>query len=144
MSTTISTTNDFKQASKNLDASGRNWVMFQRRFTIAVKAKRVWAHFNGSAAKPVPADPNAPTTDEISAIREWDEREDFTMYLISQKLEDLTFQKHVNKDTVAKLWAALIQEFTQKSQMAQVHLRTELMNTCSQPGADLHAEFDHL
>jgi len=45
---------------------------------------------------------------------------------------------------VAKLWAALVLEFTQKSQITQAHIWTELMNMRSTPGADLHAEFDRL
>jgi hypothetical protein len=72
-----STTNDFKQAFDNLDPTGRNWVIFRKRFTITVK----------------PVDPNAPTTAEIQSLKDWWEREDFAMYLITQKVEDSTLRK---------------------------------------------------
>ena len=52
MSTSTLTTNDFKHTFDNLEPTGKNWVIFQRRFTIAVKAKRVWNHFDGSSPLP--------------------------------------------------------------------------------------------
>jgi hypothetical protein len=140
----VSTTNDFKQAFENLDPNGRNWVIFRKRFTIAVKAKRVWDHFDGSSIEPQPVDPNAPTSNEAQAQKEWWEREDFAMYLITQKIEDSTLRKHASHDTVAKLWAAIVAEFTQKSQMAQAHLRSELMAMRAKGGTSLHTEFDRL
>ena len=66
------------------------------------------------------------------------------MFLLTQKLEDSTFQKHAHHDTVAELWAALVLEFTNRSQMAQASMRSEFMGMRSKPGLDLHAEFDRL
>jgi hypothetical protein len=137
----VSTTNDFKQAFDNLDPTGRNWVIFRKRFTIAVKAKRVWDHFDGSSNESQPVDPDKPSTAEIQSRKDWWEREDFAMYLITQKIKDSTLRKHANHNTVAKLWAAIVAEFTQKSQMAQAHLRSELLLMRARSGTNLHAEF---
>jgi len=47
-----------------LDPSGLNWAIFSIRFQDAVEAKGFWGHFDGSKAKPVPADAAKPTDDE--------------------------------------------------------------------------------
>ena len=40
-----------------LDPSGENWAIFSYRFEDAVRAKRVWGHFDGSSVRPGPAPP---------------------------------------------------------------------------------------
>jgi hypothetical protein len=144
--------NDFKHAFANLDPSRKNWVMFRRRFTIVVKAKKVWGHFDGSSLKPVvPPATTAGVAPAVAApavtadaMREWDEAEDLAMYLLTQKLEDTTLRKHIAKTTVVDLWNAIVAEFTLKSQMVQANMCQELMNMRARSGVDLHAEFDRL
>jgi hypothetical protein len=84
---------DFVTAVEKLDTSGNNWVTFQRRFVIAVKQKRVFGHFDGTATKPTVSDP--PTTVETVALAAWQEKEDTAMYLLSQKLADSTLTKYM-------------------------------------------------
>ena len=70
-----SSTNDFKNAFDNLDTA---WVMFRKCFTIAVKAKCVWDHFDGSMLLPViapavaaiPATMTAPAVPAVAAVTE--------------------------------------------------------------------------
>jgi uncharacterized membrane protein YpjA len=94
---------DFGSAVKKFDASGKNWVIFQCHFIIAMKQKRVYGHFNGSSMKP----PDSMPLTQAS----WQEKEDTVMYLLSQKLADSTLTKYMQKDTVTQIWAAIIQGF---------------------------------
>lgn len=96
--TTIPTVSmaDFVTAVEKLDSAGNNWVTFQRRFVIAVKQKRVFGHFDGTATKPAVSNP--PTAVETVALAAWQEKEDTAMYLLSQKLADLTLTKYIQGD----------------------------------------------
>jgi hypothetical protein len=97
--TTPVSMSDFTNAVEKLDATGKNWVTFQRHFIIAVRQKRVFDHFDGTVTKPTVSDP--PTAAEVTALSAWQEKEDTAMYLLSQKLADSTLTKHMRKDTVA-------------------------------------------
>ncbi|KZT02296.1 uncharacterized protein LAESUDRAFT_614166, partial [Laetiporus sulphureus 93-53] len=109
------TIDNFTAAVDKLDSTGRNWIIFQKRFTIAAKQKEVYSHLTGAAARPVHADPAKPTPTEDAAIASWDKKENLAMYLLTQKLHDVTLTKHLRKGTVAEIWSAVMQEFTQKS-----------------------------
>ncbi|KZT63679.1 hypothetical protein DAEQUDRAFT_679965, partial [Daedalea quercina L-15889] len=119
---TSSSLADFSSAVEKLDSTGKNWMTFQQRFQIAVCQKKVWNHFSGASAIPVPADPNAVTAAEQTAIDAWQEKEDLAMYLLTQKLPDITFTKHRRKGNTATIWAVIEQEFTQKSMLLRVNL----------------------
>ncbi|PIL29341.1 hypothetical protein GSI_09392 [Ganoderma sinense ZZ0214-1] len=141
MSTTIS---DFSAALDKLDPTGKNWLTFQRRFTIAVRQKDAWSHFDGSTPHPAPADPAKPTKDENAAIATWEKTENLALYLLSQKLPDVTFTKHHRKGTTAAIWAAIVKEFTDKSILLRANLRTSFLNLRYKSGVDLHSEFDRV
>ena len=49
---TLTSLSDFANAIEKLDASGSNWVMWERRFTIAVRQKEVFSHFDRTCVKP--------------------------------------------------------------------------------------------
>lgn len=66
------------------------------------------------------------------------------MYLLTQKLPDVTFTKHRRKGNTATIWAAIEQEFTQKSMLLRANLCTAFLNMRASPGANLHTEFDRL
>ncbi|KZT68542.1 hypothetical protein DAEQUDRAFT_651581, partial [Daedalea quercina L-15889] len=119
MSTSLT---DFNSAFEKLDSTGKNWLTFQQRFLIAVRQKKVWSHFDGSSPRPTPVAPTAPTQPEQAALDTWQEKEDLAMYLLTQKLPDVTFTKHRRKGTVATIWAAIIQEFSQKSMLLRANL----------------------
>ncbi|TFY51058.1 hypothetical protein EVJ58_g10760 [Rhodofomes roseus] len=141
MSTSLT---DFNSAFDKLESAGKNWLTFQQRFQIAVRQKKVWSHFDGSSPCPIPAAPTAPTQAERTALDTWQEKEDLAMYLLTQKLPDVTFTKHRRKGTVAAIWAAIVQEFSQKSMLLRANLRTQFLNMRSTPGANLHSELDRL
>jgi hypothetical protein len=116
---------DFTNAVEKLDAAGKNWVTFQHRFIIAVWQKRVFDHFNGTVPKPMVSDP--PTAAEVIALSAWQEKEAMAMYLLSQKLVDSTLTKYMRKDTVALMWTAIVQEFTQKSMLVRSNMHSKFM-----------------
>ncbi|KZT66515.1 hypothetical protein DAEQUDRAFT_657361, partial [Daedalea quercina L-15889] len=106
---------DFSSAFKKLDAAGKNWLTFQQCFQIVVRQKKVWNHFDGTTPRPVPAAATSPIPEEQAAANAWQEKEDLTMYLLTQKLPDITFTKHHRKGTAAEIWGTIVQEFTHKS-----------------------------
>lgn len=132
-------------AVEKLDLAGRNWVVFQKCLTVAVHQWKVIKHFTGEAgARPGFADPDKPTAAEKTALTSWEEKEDLVMYLLTQKLDDTTLTKHMRKGTVAEIWAAITQEFMQKSLQLHASLRLKFTTMRYTPGADLHAEFDRV
>ena len=52
---------EFNQSVEKLKTDGSNWIIFQRRFTIAMNDRELFEHFTGAAAKPVAVDPANPT-----------------------------------------------------------------------------------
>ncbi|KZT63778.1 hypothetical protein DAEQUDRAFT_641880, partial [Daedalea quercina L-15889] len=113
---------DFSSAFEKLDATGKNWMTFQQRFEIAVRQKKVWGHFDGTKPCPTPADADAPTAAEQTAIDGWQEKEDLARYLLTQKLPNITFTKHRRKGTAAAIWNVITQEFAQKSMLLRANL----------------------
>ncbi|KAF8229548.1 hypothetical protein L208DRAFT_1286088, partial [Tricholoma matsutake] len=138
--TTPISMSDFMTAVEKLESAGNNWVTFQCHFMIAMKQKRVFRHFDGSATKPAVSDP--PTTDETVALAAWQEKEDTAMYLLSQKLADSTLTKYMWKETVVQMWSVIIQEFMQKSILVHSNMHSKFMAMHYTPGTNLHAELD--
>ncbi|KAF9799679.1 hypothetical protein IEO21_10526 [Rhodonia placenta] len=121
MSTSLT---DFNSAVDKLESTGKNWLTFHQRLQIAVRQKKVWKHFNGTSPHPTPADPDAVKAAEQAA--------------------NITFTKHRRKGTVAAIWSAITQEFSQKSMLLCANLGTQFLNMHSTPGANLHTELDRL
>ncbi|KAF8235865.1 hypothetical protein L208DRAFT_1254587, partial [Tricholoma matsutake] len=133
---------EFGSAVNKLAASRKNWVTFQCRFIIAVKQKRVFGHFDGTDTKLALPSPTTEATNK--ALAAWQEREDTAMYLLSQKLADSTLTKYMQKDTVSEMWSAIILKFTQKSMLVCSNMHSKFMAMHCTPGANLHAEMDHI
>ncbi|KIL63848.1 hypothetical protein M378DRAFT_79176, partial [Amanita muscaria Koide BX008] len=131
MSTSTGSITDFNHAVEKLEANASNWVMFQHRFIIAVRHKKVYGQFDGSNMKPessmaAPSSTVATTQTQTqahtTALATWQEKEDLALYLLSQKLPDTIFAKYMRKSTVAEMWAGIVAEFTHKSMMMRSHL----------------------
>ncbi|KAJ2985203.1 hypothetical protein NUW54_g10228 [Trametes sanguinea] len=143
-STSSPSLSDFIAGVEKLDSKGTNWLLFEQQFTIAVKQKEVWGHFDGTSVRPTPADCEHPTTAETSSIAAWDKQENFALYLLTLKIAPATYAKHKRKGSVAKVWAAIVAEFTSKSLLARSNLRRDFLNMRCDPSQDLHAELDRL
>jgi gag-polypeptide of LTR copia-type len=85
-----------------------------------------------------------PTDDETKALNAWQEKEDTAMYLLSQKLADLTLIKYMWKTTVTEMWSAIVLEFTQKSMLVHLNMHLKFMAMHCMPGANLHTELDQV
>ncbi|KAI9057695.1 hypothetical protein FKP32DRAFT_1615114 [Trametes sanguinea] len=124
MSTTSSPSlSDFIAGVEKLDSKGTNWLLFEQQFTIAVKQKDVWSHFDGTEPRPTPANANAVTAAESADIASWEKKENLALYLLTLKVAPATYAKHKRKGTVAKIWAAIVAEYTSKSLLARSNLR---------------------
>ena len=147
MSTKDSSTpslSDFAAAVDKLEPTGSNWVMWQNRFMIAVRQKRVWSHFDGTSSKPVPMIPGVPSSSTDKAIEDWQDKEDLARHLLVQKLPDSLFSKHMRKTTVAEIWSAIVTEFTHKSMLMKANLHSEFMAMRCTKGANLREEFNRV
>lgn len=121
---TSSSLADFSSAFEKLDATGRNWTTFRQRFQIAVRQKEAWGHLDGTSTRPVPADEANVEPAEQVAIA--------------------AFTKHARKETATTIWAAIVQEFAQKSMLLRANLRTQFLTMRAMSGANLHTELDRL
>ncbi|CDO78107.1 hypothetical protein BN946_scf184638.g3 [Trametes cinnabarina] len=145
MSTTLSLSlSDFIAGVEKLDSKGTNWLLFEQQFTIAVKQKDAWGHFDGTSIRPVPAVPDTPTPSETTAIEAWDRKENLALYLLTLKVAPATYAKHKCKGTVAKVWAAIVAEYSSKSLLARSNMRRDFLNMRYEPGQDLRSELDRL
>ncbi|OSD05208.1 hypothetical protein PYCCODRAFT_1347660, partial [Trametes coccinea BRFM310] len=123
MSTTSSPSlSDFIAGVEKLDSKGTNWLLFEQQFTIAVKQKDAWGHFDGTSTRPVPAVPDTPTPSETTAIEAWDKKENLALYLLTLKVAPATYAKHKRKGTVAKVWTAIVAEYSSKSLLARSNM----------------------
>ncbi|KAI0644197.1 hypothetical protein C8Q79DRAFT_876919, partial [Trametes meyenii] len=120
-STSSPSLSDFISGVEKLDSKGTNWLLFEQQFRIAVKQKEVWDHFDGSSVRPSPA-AETPTAAETTTINAWEKKENFALYLLTLKIAAPTYAKHKRKGDVAKVWTAIVAEFTSKSLLARSNL----------------------
>ncbi|KAI0323246.1 hypothetical protein GY45DRAFT_1264968, partial [Cubamyces sp. BRFM 1775] len=113
---------DFIAGVEKLDSKGTNWLLFEQQFTIAVKQKEAWSHFDGTSKRPTQAVEGKPTDAETVAIAAWEKKENFALYLLMLKIAPATYSKHKRKGNVAAIWTAIVQEFTTKSMLARSNL----------------------
>ncbi|KAI0713776.1 hypothetical protein C8Q76DRAFT_768719 [Earliella scabrosa] len=90
---------EFVGGFEKLDAKGKNWLIFEQQFTIAVKQKDVWNHYDGSTKRPVPADATKPTATETKEIEAWEKSENLALYLLLLKIPNNTYTRHKRKGT---------------------------------------------
>ena len=82
MSTSLS---EFSTAVEKLDEDGANWVMFKRRFMIAVGQKDVEGHFDGSEKKPVLSEGASSEVKRAfeADLKQWTKKEKLALYLLT-------------------------------------------------------------
>ena len=65
------TTDTLPNTVPKLDLKGANWAIFSLRFQVAVEAKELWDHFDGSSPRP-----DSPEDDEdASELLKWQKKE---------------------------------------------------------------------
>ncbi|EIW56043.1 uncharacterized protein TRAVEDRAFT_128848, partial [Trametes versicolor FP-101664 SS1] len=112
---------DFINGVEKLDSKGKNWIVFEQQFTVAARQKEVWDHFTGKSTRPTPDEAKPPVVDE-AAVAAWEKKENLALYLLMLKIAPVTYAKHKRKGTVAKIWAAIVAEFSSKSLLARSNL----------------------
>jgi len=79
MSSQLSSAN-FIQSVNKLDPTGSNFMIFKHCFSIAVKSRDLWDHFDGTSPKPSLSSP--PNADETIALSAWEKKENAAMHYL--------------------------------------------------------------
>jgi hypothetical protein len=144
MSLSTVTTDLLPNSVPKLAERGTNWAIFAWRFKLAVKAKSLWGHMDGTTALPTPVDPAAVTAEETAAIAQWAKDEALAQNLIGSRISDSTTFLFTNTMTAAKMWAAIVAEFTSKGAYAQTELRTKFLESKCPRDGDVRAWLNSL
>src|SRR6266850_2517935 len=111
-----------------LDPVGLNWAIFSLRFQDAVEAKGFWGHFDGTEAKPMPADTPSISADERAAITLWERNERLAKSLLTQKLPNSALMQIRTKKTIRERWEAIKQDFSEKGTFAQMEMQARFLD----------------
>ena len=125
-----------------LDVKGTNWAIFAFRFQVAVEAKDLWGHLDGSTARPSYTDPLTP--EQQTEVNKWVKDERMAKHLLAQRIPDSTALRVQKKTTVAEMWAEITKEYTEKGASAQTDLRAQLRELKLAKGADVRQFLDGL
>ena len=127
-----------------LELDGSNWAIFSIRFQEAMEATDRWGYFDGTVARPTPADPDNPTAAERESMAKWDRNDRVARYLLSQRLPDSTaVRMHVHHTAKAR-WDRVTDEFTAKSAYVQNDLETTFREMKCPKDRDARAFFTSL
>jgi hypothetical protein len=113
-----------------LEPSRLNWAIFSLQFQEAMEANRKWGHFDGSSKRPASADPDKPTNKEKATQAEWDQNETVVKYLLTQRMLDSATVQLRTITLVADRWTKVKNEYSVKSQYAEVDLLTTFSELC--------------
>ena len=70
MSTTVPITTDTLPSNvPKLDVKGTNWAIFSFRFQVAIEAKELWSHFDGTSTSPAVS--ATPMAAETTVLNKW-------------------------------------------------------------------------
>jgi hypothetical protein len=127
-----------------LDPSSMNWAIFSLRFQDAVEVKGFWGHFDGTEPKPMPAVSASPTTEETTAITQWEKNERSAKSLLTQKLPDSALMWIRNKKSVKERWDAIVADFTEKGTFAQTEMRARFLDLKCPDLANVREFLDNL
>jgi gag-polypeptide of LTR copia-type len=114
----------------HLKLSGSNWAIFSLRFQEAIKANCKWGHFNRSSKCPTSADPDKPTDEEKAMQVDWDQNEMVAKYLLTQRMLDSATVHLCTITLVTDRWTKVKNEYSVKSQYAEVDLLTAFLELC--------------
>ena len=136
MSTTVPITTDTLPSNvPKLDVKGTNWAIFVFCFQVAVEAKELWSHFDGSSSPPTVS--ATPTAMETTALNKWRKDESLAKHLLTQRIPDSTALRIRSLTTVVDMWNEITKEYTEKGTYAQTDLRTQFLNSKLQKGVEV-------
>jgi hypothetical protein len=144
MSLSTITTDLLPSTVPKLHERGNNWAIFALRFKMAVKAKSLWGHMDGTSTCPVPANPANVTAAETTAIADWEKNEALAQNLLGSRVPDSTAFLLANQTTAADMWNVIVREYTSKGAYAQTEMRTKFLESRCSYGGDVRAWLDSL
>ena len=118
-----------------LEPDGSNWVIFKTRLTWTLADCQVLDHLSSSKA-PKPTAPDQ--------LIEWEKAENKARNLLAQRLADSTLRKVFKKDTVAKMWTTISDEFEKKTSLVQSDLRAKFQSLRCPKRGDLRTHLDKM
>lgn len=122
-----------------LEPDGSNWAIFVVRFRESMQANRRWGYFDGTNARPVPADASNISAAESESIAKWDHEDLIARYLLSQRLPDSTAVRMGPYTSAKARWDRVHDEFTAKSVYAQNDLESTFHEMRCAKGGDVRA-----
>ena len=117
-----------------LSADGRNWVIYQERFTLSVAVRGLSGHLTGIKKKPTkPKDKEEPDGTVIAAdqkdvdayndtIGPWMLNEAIVLQQIASTIPDSLYLKINRKNTMCEAWNLLKKDFESRSKMFVIDL----------------------
>ena len=143
MSTTVPITTDTLLSNvPKLDIKGTNWAICVFCFQVAVEAKELWSHFDGSSSPPTIS--ATPTATETTALNKWRKDESLAKHLLTQRIPNSTALCICNFTTVIDMWNEITKEYTEKGTYAQTDLCTQFLNSKLQKGVEVCHFLDSL
>ena len=143
MSTAVPiTTNTLLSNIPKLDVKGMNWAIFSFHFQVAVKAKELWSHFNGTSTSPAVS--VTPMAAETTVSNKWRKDESLAKHLLTQQIPNSTALCIRNLTTVTSMWGKITKEYTEKGTYAQTDLRAQFLNSKLQKGVEVRHFLDGL
>ena len=151
MSTTTTKMGDEFLCIPKLEVSGINWVIYKDRFALALDARGMMDHVDGTRVEP-----KDPISEEIRAkvketlltdeqkkldiewkkdLKEWKQGEAITKQQIASSIPDSLFMKVRGKGSAYEMWKELGSHFEKRSRMVSIDLHRRLQETrCAEKG----------
>ena len=151
MSAAIPVTTDTLPSNvPKLEIKGTNWAIFSLRLQIAIEAKELWKHFDGTTPRPVGppiAGPNGTTVSsppDPDDLAKWQKNENLAKHLLFQRIPDSTVLRVRNLTDVVAMWTEIVREYTKKGAYAQTDLRTKFLESRCPSNGDIRQFLDDL
>ncbi|KAJ8585858.1 hypothetical protein M405DRAFT_744574 [Rhizopogon salebrosus TDB-379] len=144
MSTLPITTDTLPNNVPKLDVKGTNWAIFSLRFQIAVEAKELWMHFDGTNPPPCPNGTTIPSPPDPDDLAKWRKSENLAKHLLTQRIPNSTALHVRNLTDVTTMWAEIVREYTEKGTYVQTDLRTKFLESKCPSGGDVRQFLDDL
>lgn len=134
MATTV---DDSFNSVPRLDDTGKNFMIFQLRFRLAMEDKELWGHFDGT-------DPRPSSTADPADISAWEKHEAKARNRLAQKLTDSALTKLLHLSTANTMWASILNEYTIKSAHVISSMRSKFDTMKCADNGNVRTHFDTL
>ena len=148
MSTSTKLGDEFLRIPK-LEVSGANWVIYKDRFTLALDARCILDHIDGTGKEPtdpiaeedrtakkaLTAEQKILETEWKKEMKEWKQGEAIAKQQIASSIPDSLFMKICQKVSACDMWIELGNYFEKRSRMVSIDLRRRFQEVrCAEKG----------